>query len=560
MQVSRYVKAVWKWSWLVVLATALAAGMTYRSGSRVTPVFKSTTVLLVGRALQQENPSPGDIQTSQMLAAEYAVQAKSQPVIQAAIDSLDLRLPWTYVRTEVSAIPPQNGEEVQISVADTDPRLAARLANEIAHQLIVQSPTPKENDPARKFTNQQMAKLQGQIKDAQAQIVDLQARKDRETSALAIQDLQGQIDLLQQKVSGWQNTYAQLSNFYQGSRTNYLSVVTPATVATAPVGTSLKYNVALAGGIASVLALGGVLLLEYLDDTVKSARDLDVTLGLPVIGGIGRAPRMRDASEHLIVLRDPNSVPAEACRLIGATLRSRVSAQGVSALLVTSPGPAEGKSTIAANLAIVFAQMGKRVVLIDASLRRPSLHEYFGLTNEHGLATLLLDETIGVETMFRPTSIPGLVVIPAGPNPTNPGAVLGSPVMELRLAQARQHADLILVDTPAVLGAAETTILGTMCDEVLLVVCGGRTRLPSAREATAILVQTGLTIAGAVINQYETGRPRFQHYYNKSATPEKKPQGDLRDTVSTTRDSRKPDRPVQAPVHRIDLAQRADID
>lgn len=516
MDIKPYLSTLWRWSWLILLATLLAAGMSYRSASRIPRVYRATTTLLVGHTLGTTNPNPGDIETSQTLAQSYVQLVRSQQVLQATIDSLHLNVPWYYLSGEVNGTVLSGTETIQISVVDENPQFAKTVADEVARQLILQSPTPRENDPQRQFANDQMQKLQGEIKDTQAQIADLQKKADQETSAQALQDERNQINVLQQRVDGWQNTYAKLSDFYQGSHTNYLTVIQPAVLPTAPVGTSLRYNVALAGGIGFLLALGGIVLVEFLDDTIKSDRDLGRVLDLPILGGVGRVKGIRQPGEQLFAQNAPVSAAAEAYRFLGTNVRASVAKDG-AAVLITSPGPADGKSTVAANLAVTLAHLGQQVLLVDANLRRPSLHRLFDLPNREGLSTLLADGGLEPETLIRETAVPNLRVLPSGPLPVNSGDLLGSATMRERLGQLRRGTDVVIVDSPAVLGAADAGMLGTICDKVLFVVMARRTRAPMAKQASETLEHLGATVHGVVLNGYELGRRTYQSYYAVSA-------------------------------------------
>lgn len=522
MELKPYIAALVRWSWLVILATVLAAGLSYRSASRVPRVYQATTTLLVGRTLQLTNPNPGDIETSQTLARSYVQLVKSQVILQATVDALHLNVPWYYLSREVNATVLSGTETIQIGIVDQNPQFAMNVANEIARQLILQSPTPKQTDPQRVFANEEMQKLQIQIRATQAQIADLQKRADQETSAQALQDERNQINILQQRLDGWRNTYAKLSDFYQGSHTNYLSVIQPAVLPTAPVGTSTKYDVALSAGLGFVLALGGVVLIEFLDDTIKSEKELVGALGLRVLGGIGVVKHVRKPEDQLFAQVAPTSRAAESFRFLATNVRAIVAETG-AVLLVTSPGPADGKSTVAANLAVTLAHLGRRVILVDANLRRPSLHRMFDLSNREGLSTLLADGSMEIGELLRSTGVPRLHLLSSGPLPANPGDLVGSSLMRERLAELRSRADVVIVDSPAVLGAADSGMIASICDKVLLVVCARRTRSSMARLARQSLDQLGVTINGVVLNRFELGRRSYQSYYEVSTTPSQAP-------------------------------------
>lgn len=512
MDYSRYFAAVIKWSWLLAIATLLAAGVSYRSASRIPRLYESTTTLLVGRSLQTLNPNPADFQVSMQLANIYSQFALSQTVLQATVDALKLDEPWYVLASSVQSRPVNGGDTFVISVVRTNPKQAKTIADEIARQVILKSPTPKEGDPQREFANQQMQLLQSQIVKTQAQITDLQKRADQETSALALQDLRNQMDVLQQKVAGWQNTYAKLSDFYKGSNTNYVSVIQPGTYPTSSVGTKTLYDVALAGGLGFALALGGIILAEYLDDSVKSPRDLE-GLGVPILGGIRGVKRTKQPSDLLFMVKSPQSPDAEACRFLCASICLPRGADRPMVVLVTSPGPLEGKTTIAANLAASIAESGRSVILIDANFHRPSVHQIFELTNREGLSSLLLDDGLSVESAVRGTRVPNLRALPSGPLVANPSSLLTSRGMAKRLDQVRRLTDVVVVDSAAVLGVADTSILAALSDEVVVVTRIGRTRRVTVQQSADSFARLGIKIRGLVLNGQGVGRTSYQRYY-----------------------------------------------
>lgn len=513
MEIRYYWSVLLKWGWLVVLSTALAAGLSYRANTRAPKLYQASTSILVGRSLQAQNPNPNDFAADQALAKDYTQVATGQAILQATITSLGLTESWEVLSQHVNASNMQGSDTFTIQVVDQDPRRAKRIADEIARQIILASPTPKEGDPQRQFANQQMNQLAGQIKDAQAQIADLQKRADNETSAVTLQDLRNQISFLQQKVSAWQNTYGQISNFYQGGTTNYLTVVQPAIVPTTPVGTNTVYNTVVAGGIGLLLALGGIVLAEILDDTLKSPADVTRTLGLPILGGTARARRVQKPSDLLFPLNAPQSIAAEASRFLGTNVAQALHGDGSSVVLVTSPGPLDGKSTVAANLAVSIAETGRKVVLVDANLHRPSIHRFFDLANREGLSTLLRDDALPLTAVLQSTTIPTLQVLTSGPLVPTPGSLLSSPILATRLAEIRARADVVILDSAAVLGVAETLVLGTLSDAILLVARTGRTRRDAAVAAISAIERVGLRVRGIVLDGQNVGRASYQRYY-----------------------------------------------
>jgi capsular exopolysaccharide synthesis family protein len=185
-------------------------------------------------------------------------------------------------------------------------------------------------------------------------------------------------------------------------------------------------------------------------------------------------------------------------------------------LVVTSASPGEGKSTIACNLAATIAYAGKHVVLVDADMRRPSLHRFFKVSNQIGLTTLLLDNTLPVESALINTSVAGLKLMPSGPLPPNPADLLGSEPMKQRLEQIRERADVVIFDTPPVLAVTDAAILGGLCNGIIIVVDAGRTRSQVVKRAKEALDQLDLKVTGVVLNKLAARHTRayYSYYYS----------------------------------------------
>ncbi len=202
----------------------------------------------------------------------------------------------------------------------------------------------------------------------------------------------------------------------------------------------------------------------------------------------------------LITLTDPRSPAAEAYR----TLRTNVDFSGldrsIHALLVTSVAPVEGKSLTLANLAVAMAQGDKRTILVDADLRRPTLHTLFGLNNDKGLTSLFIDAKGPIEPALKDVKVPNLQVLTSGPLPPNPAELLGSQRMLDVIAALKQRADIILFDAPPVIAVTDAAVLGKRVDGVVLVVEAGQTRREHARRAKEQLEKLNIRIVGAVLN------------------------------------------------------------
>lgn len=500
---------------MIVVATLIAAASSYWYISREPALYQTTTTLMVGRVLEDPNPSGNDFNISGQLAETYARMVTTDPILSATAEALELEYGAAVLRQQVYANAVPRTQLLNVAVADNDPARAQQIANEIANQLILQSPTTPDSEQSenREFVNQQITALKTKIAEAEDQIPELEERLTLETSARGIESIQGQISALESKINLWQTNYANLLSFYEGGRTNYLSVVAPAYYPTDPVGPRIWYNVALAGAFGFLLAVGGAYLIEYLNETLESKEDVEQAVGLATLGSITRIHDVKQPTDNLVTLNKPHVAAAESYRFLRTSILFSGLTHSPLILLVTSANVGEGKTTIAANLAVIMARAGKKVVLIDTDLRKPNQHRLFGISNSFGLTSLLLDQRRSVESVAVETSVQNLRLIPSGPLPPNPAELLLSQPMQKRLTQFSDLADIIIFDSPPVLAVDDATILSTFCDGVILVVDSTRTRGGVVRRSKEALERVGANILGVALNKLSVRRSGYNYHH-----------------------------------------------
>lgn len=219
----------------------------------------------------------------------------------------------------------------------------------------------------------------------------------------------------------------------------------------------------------------------------------------------------------LITVTNPRSPAAEAYRALRTNLEFSNLDKALRTILVTSASAEEGKSTTLANLAVTVAQGGKKVVLVDADLRRPTQHQLFGLENNRGLSDMVRDDAMLAEPPLQETSIPNLKVLTSGHLPPNPAEILGSKRMGEILAALLQRADLILLDAPPVLAVTDAAVLSSKADGVVLVISAGKTKRESAKKAQAQLQKVNARILGAVLNNAKVDGGSQSYYSDGKA-------------------------------------------
>lgn len=216
---------------------------------------------------------------------------------------------------------------------------------------------------------------------------------------------------------------------------------------------------------------------------------------------------------QLIAHNNPKLPISEQYRLIRTNILFSSVDKQLKTIMVTSPEPAEGKSTTVANLAIVLAQQGKSVLLVDADLRKPSIHYAFHISNIYGLTSVLTKRaTIGIA--ISESYVPHLHVLTSGPIPPNPSELLNSNAMETLIQELQVQFDYVLFDTPPVLAVTDAQVLANKCDGVVMVVASGKTQKEQALKAKELLEKAKSPLLGVVVNGIESSNSEYYRAYH----------------------------------------------
>jgi len=288
------------------------------------------------------------------------------------------------------------------------------------------------------------------------------------------------------------------------------TIIDRATANDRPVRPNRVQNILFAAVIGLFLGLGLALLQELFDDRINSADEAERVLKLPSLGYI---PNIEE--EGLRLIRDISTFSPlmESYRTLRTNINFAAVGNAVRSMVVTSSVPAEGKSTTCANLAMAMAMDGKKVIIVDADLRRPSQHHLFKVDASPGLTDILIGSHT-IDEVMRQTSVENVFIIPAGSPPPNPAELLGSAAMGRFLAEVETRADVVLLDTPPALAVADATVLAARTDGALLVVGYGDTKKTSVKRAKDMLARGNANILGTVLNRME-GAGGGYYYYGK---------------------------------------------
>ncbi|MFQ6131788.1 MAG: GumC family protein [Armatimonadota bacterium] len=278
---------------------------------------------------------------------------------------------------------------------------------------------------------------------------------------------------------------------------------------TRPVKPRKLVNMALAVVLGALVGLLLAALSEYLDDTISDPEEAKRTLDLPLMGVV---PLVREEGERILTEASRRSALAEAYRLIRSNVGFAAVDKPIKTLLITSPSQMEGKSTTAANLAVIMAQQETRVILVDTDLRRPSLHGMLGADQERGLTNALVGEA-SVADVVQETAVENLRFVAAGPIPPNPAELLAARRMGEVLAELTQMADVVIFDSPPAAMVADAAILGAQLDASLLVLEQNVTRRPLAMTGKERLEAARATLVGTVLNKAVATPGDYYYYY-----------------------------------------------
>jgi capsular exopolysaccharide synthesis family protein len=401
-----------------------------------------------------------------------------------------------------------------VAVSGTDPDLITAATDTLVQVFIEWQAGVQQS----RYSDSK-ANLTGEMERVQASIQEIEGRIQTLRSDGESAD-QNELIRLQDQLAQYRSSHsALLSSFSniglaEANSGATVTVVSPAVRPSVPIRPRPLRNTLLAAAMGALLAAALAFLIEYLDDTVKTPEDLQLA-GLSVVGIVQRvADHGNGSAPPVFAISQSKSLAAEAYRTLRTNLQFSSLDRPLRSLVVTSAVATEGKTTTAANLAVVMAQAGKRVVLVDADLRRPSAHKLFALSNGTGLTTALVEEPSALNGYLQETDVENLRVLSAGPVPPNPQELLGSQRMEELLHKLEKVADIVVLDTPPTLVVADANVLAARADGVLLVVNTQSTRRAAVQRAAEGLRQVGANLLGGVLNLVAAGGGRSAYYYH----------------------------------------------
>lgn len=531
--------------WKLVVLCFLFVGIGTFVGSKLMkPLYQSSVLVqVVIRSSNNSQASYNDLLASDQLVQTESTLVLSTPVLRE-VTSHYPGLTVIELAREVSSSPKTNTQLFEIDVVDPSPIRAANLANDIAATLIKQQlqATQQDNAQAQQQIQQNLDQTSQQIDDVTTRISALQAKGGNQGQVAL---LQAQLGGLQQHYVQWQTALAQLE-LTQAQSGNPLRVTQPAQPTDSPVRPNVPLNTG--GGLLVGLLLGVLLALLYerLDTRVRTPEEFTQVLAWPVLTTVWRVKSSNPEEMINPIGRNANTEPF---RILRTNIGFSSLDKPLRSLVITSAQPRDGKSAIAANLAIFMARAGKNTLLIDADLHRPTQHTLFHLTPDKlGLSNAIMalsmpsipttpsyhqflqntstsqpslqpqagptTTNFSLEPFVHAVGIPNLWVMPSGPLPPNPSELFESKVMQRFLTViANCGIEVVIFDTPPLLGLSDASILASKVDGALVVVDSTRTTKDKLLKLKGTLSQTGVHVLGCVANKVPYKRNESSYYY-----------------------------------------------
>jgi len=475
-----------KWSILGITGLLFLSAMFF--SFRQTPVYESearvrVTPVTTVTQFTQAPQTQVDLETERQIVLGDEVAERAAEIIRPPETPGDL-----LERVEVTIV--TNSQVLAITFSDLEPSSAQAGADAFAKSYL-----QFKRDEARQVLDELKAPIQKRIDELTRQL--------RETS-----DPATRLEIASDRTS-WRNQLTPLD----ATIINPGSVIKSADFPSQPASPNHILNAGLGLFVGLALGVGLAFLRERLDDRLRGREDLEMRIGAPVLGVIPRVPgwKRRDRP-RLVAVEEPKSSVSEAYRTLRTSILFAASRGEMKTILVVSAHTGEGKTTTVANLGVVLAQAGKRVIVVSADIRKPRLHHFFGLENDKGLVNILIGDAVAAEALSKTTD-PNLILMPSGPVPSLPAELLGSEAMGELIERLGQTADFILIDTPALLAVSDALSLAPLADGVIFVADAESTTRASVAHARSQLEQMGANIFAAVINDYDPARARPYPYY-----------------------------------------------
>ena len=484
LELRDYIQVLKRRKWTIAAATVLVTATAVAASLSQTKVYEATAEVLLQSRTSERIFSPDAQQPTGINGVATEIQVMKSRLVQDAVT----RSLGRAAEVSISAIGDTN--VVSIRAEDVVPTEAARVANAYAAVYIEQRREGRVADLL-----DAAAQVQDKIAEIDTRLAEILAAEQIDPALAAERQT-----LLTQR-TGYAQQLSQLELAGNLTESGGAQLITEAETPTTPVRPTPRRSGALALAVGLMLGVGFAFLRDYLDDSLRTKEDLEKATDLGVLAIIPAvAGWKRDGPPNIVTLSEPTSAPAESYRSLRTSLQFLSLDRPMETIQVTSAAPGDGKTTTVANLAVSLARAGQRVVVLDADLRRPRIHQFFGVNNGVGLTSVLIGEVPLNEAIQRVPGESRLALLASGPLPPNPSELLSSKRTASLLTSLRESADVVIIDSPPVLPVTDASILAGLVDATVVVATSGRATRRGVHRAVESLRLVGAPIVGAVLN------------------------------------------------------------
>ncbi|KAB2904018.1 MAG: polysaccharide biosynthesis tyrosine autokinase [Anaerolineae bacterium] len=506
-----YFRTIRKWLWLIVLI-AVASGVVALLVTLTRPAsYESTSKIIIGSAVlgNPQSVSQSDVAVWEQLTRTYAELFQTRPVLENTSLALNLNLDIEDLEEKIDVRPITGTQLIEVVVTDGNPERAQAINTQLFAEVLRLAPGSSLDEEQIAFIEGELAALAEDINTLRQEIDDIDAELRADIPSERRSELEASRFQKQSTLNTWQTSYTTFLE--QISDPGAIEIVEAASVGK-QVSRNVSLYTILAVLVGAMLSTGAVFLVEYIDDTIRNPDQINMQIRLNTLATIARI-KGEDRREKLVSLSQPRSPIAEAFRILRSNILFAAPDEApLRTVMLTSSGPSEGKSLTAANLAVVLAQAGYRVILVDADLRRPDLHHYFGVDNRAGLTSEFIKTRDSNNLGLQNTGVPGLVLMPSGPLPYNPVELIGSARMREVIENLKEIADFVILDSPPVYALADAPVLSTQVDAVIFVIEAGKTGFRHARRSLDQLQSVGANVLGVVLNRVKDQVATYAEY------------------------------------------------
>ncbi|MDA8131838.1 MAG: polysaccharide biosynthesis tyrosine autokinase [Elusimicrobia bacterium] len=543
-----YLDLVLRRRWIVLSVWAAMVIVTSLVTFNTRPVYQGQAMLVIekerGNSVVYQGGPAVERSNEDYYQTQYKL-LKSESLLKTVYQRLDLEKypefsnPYGYLKLDkpVTIAPVPRSRLVYIKADSYSPVLAAEIANTVAKVFIEQNLSNQlfiSKDVLAALQGEKDGKKSAQVYESLPAVVnntliqDLKREEAKLKSQLAeasghytprhpeVLALTANLKAVQEQIKAETDRVIQslkidLSGQLMG---NNIRLVDAAMPPLKPIKPRKLFNMALSiiGGL--VLGFFVSLIVEFIDQTIRTQEDVENKLSLPFLGVVPMTPFGKKATAYNHLLQQEHSLIAESIRNLRTMIDFAIVGQKSKSFMVTSTVQGEGKSYVCSNIAVAIAQAGEKVLIVDGDLRRSNLHKNFRVSNSKGLSDFLAGgkNTDDLKNLIQTTDVENLSILTCGPRPPNPAELLNTPRLSAFLAWAGEYYDRVIIDCPPMFPISDALLWGKYINSAVYVTCFGKTRVPLIRNATKRLLSAGIKILGSVVNMSKFGGLSYSYY------------------------------------------------